>query len=147
MANPTDALVRAALRRVWLYLPDRRLVLARCRVSRGVYRCENPECAKLVGPKLIQVDHIIPATPLEGIKKPEDWGIFIKNLLYCGVNMLMGICKECHAIKTKEENKQRKEIKDVQKKKTKTKRKHVHRARTNVFRNVRHVSRRSRKSV
>lgn len=147
MANPTDALLRTALRRVWLYSEERKLVLARARVSRGVYRCENDNCSKLVGPKLIQVDHIVPATPLEGIQKPEDWGIFIKRLLYCGMHMLMAICKDCHAIKTKEENKQRKELKDVQKKKAKTKRRNVRRFRSSVFRNGRPKPRRNRKSV
>jgi hypothetical protein len=95
--------IRSALRKLWLYSPYRREAMARARISRGVYMCENPDCAKIVGPKDIQVDHIVQATPPGGIQKPEDWGIFIKNLLYCGVEGLHVLCKPCHLQKTNEE--------------------------------------------
>ena len=98
--------IRSALRRVWLYSPERREVLAKARVSRGIYRCS--ECKALVGPKLIQVDHIQKATPLGGIKAPEDWGIFIKNLLFCGIEGQVALCKPCHARKTKDEKTKKK---------------------------------------
>lgn len=93
--------IRSALRRLWLWSDLRRDALGRARVSRGVYRCHY--CKGLVGPKMIDIDHIIPATPKGGINVPTDWGIFIERLLFCDPSNLVGACKECHKAKTKEE--------------------------------------------
>lgn len=93
--------IRSALRRVWLYSPLRRDALKRSKIAWGKYVC--PKCLSINGPKLMDVDHIVKATPKGGINEPEDWGIFIKNLLYCGPDGVVALCKPCHAIKTKEE--------------------------------------------
>ena len=94
--------IRSALRRVWLYSPMRRDAQARARVSRGIYKCA--ECESLVGPKNIDVDHVVQATPPEGINKPRDWGVFIERLLYMDpVKGLRCLCKPCHKKKTYEE--------------------------------------------
>lgn len=94
----TKTRLRSAIRKVWLYSALRREVLARARVSRGVYKCEK--CFKLVGNKEIEVDHIIPATPPSGLETQEDWGYFIWNLLFITIDRLMALCSECHQIKT-----------------------------------------------
>ncbi len=96
----------------------RKAVLDRCRVSRGVYKCENPKCGDLVGPKMIEVDHVTKCTPVGGIKIPEDWGIFIKNLLYMDVlKDLRGLCKPCHGDKTRNEKQEAKPKKKTKRKK------------------------------
>lgn len=127
--------IRSALRRVWLYSPLRRNALIAARVSRGVYRCKS--CKELHGPKEMDVDHIIPATPADGINQPEDWGLFIKNLLYCGDEGVVAICKPCHKKKTQEERNEKK----TRLKKTKR----VKRLR--VSRNARTNSRRKKRTV
>jgi hypothetical protein len=93
--------IRSALRKVWLYSPLRREALARGRISRGIYKCAI--CSELQGPKNIDVDHIEAATPPGGINKPEDFGLFIKRLLFIDVTGLRVVCKPCHKIKTYEE--------------------------------------------
>lgn len=122
--------IRSALRRVWLYSPMRREAMAKARVFRGVYFCSS--CKKHVGPKEIDIDHIIPATPPEGIEKPTDWGIFIERLLYCDPTNLVGVCKPCHKIKTREDRNARtkKAKKKVSKKRHKVRAKRVHANRT-----------------
>jgi 5-methylcytosine-specific restriction endonuclease McrA len=90
----------------------RREALARARVSRGVYRCE--ECGEKASK--LDVDHILAATPESGIKSPKDWGIFVQRLLYkdsssmthITVDQLRALCKPCHAAKTKLERSKRK---------------------------------------
>jgi hypothetical protein len=64
----------------------------------------------LVGPKDIDIDHIIPATPPEGIQQLRDWGIFIERLFPLATG-LRALCKPCHKIKTQEENAQRRKKK------------------------------------
>lgn len=98
--------IRSALRRVWLYSPMRRDAMAKARESRGIYRCSK--CFKCVGPKEIDIDHVIPATPPQGIENPSDWGTFIERLLYCDPSNLVGVCKPCHKMKTSEERRERK---------------------------------------
>lgn len=50
----------------------------------------------------VQVDHIKPVVdPKKGFK---DWNTFIKRL-FCPADNLQVVCKPCHKVKTKEENK------------------------------------------
>ena len=90
----TKTRLRSAIRKVWMYSALRREVLARAREARGIYRCEK--CFKLVGPKEIEVNHKIKATPDQGLHTGTDWGIFIERLLFCTLDGLEALCKECH---------------------------------------------------
>jgi hypothetical protein len=69
----------------------------------------------------MDVDHIVKATPAGGLNTPDDYGVFIGNLLFCGPEGVLAICKPCHAIKTKEERSEtthKKKAKKRKKKKT-----------------------------
>ena len=105
----TKTRLRSAIRKVWMYSALRREVLARARVSRGVYKCEK--CNKLVDNKNIEVDHINPATPSHGLETQEDWGYFIWNLLFISSDKLMAMCETCHQEKTNLDRAVSKEVK------------------------------------
>lgn len=64
-------------------------------------------CAKCQGEfpsAQVQIDHTVPVTdPAIGF---ISWDVFIDRL-YCSKENLMVLCKDCHKIKTKEENKER----------------------------------------
>jgi 5-methylcytosine-specific restriction endonuclease McrA len=95
--TPVSTQIRSALRRIWMYSSLRRQVLARARKARGIYQCE--QCLKFVTNKEIEVDHIVSATPPEGIID-NDWGPFIKRLLYVPLDGLIALCTTCHEAKT-----------------------------------------------
>lgn len=87
------------------------------RVTRGVYKCAL--CEGLSGPKNIDVDHVIPATPPGGINEPKDFGVFIERLLFCPPSGLRVLCKPCHKQKTKEERYGKTSIKKKTRKRSK----------------------------
>ena len=66
------------------------------------YRCAC--CQEEFPSKEVQVDHINPVVPSSGF---TTWDEFI-NRLFCGEEELQVLCKSCHLVKTKEENKERK---------------------------------------
>lgn len=57
--------------------------------------------------KDVQIDHILPVVGRDGF---TTWDSFI-NQLYCSKENLQVLCTECHSIKTKQENKERKDAK------------------------------------
>lgn len=70
-------------------------------------RCKMHRCAECGGEfpaKQMQADHIIPVIGEEGFK---DWNTFIERL-YCEADGFRAICRDCHAVKTKQENAARK---------------------------------------
>lgn len=100
-AKPVDGLgiyektkLRNAIRQIWQRSKARQLVIKRCTGKDGFLRCE--EC-KAKTPK-IQVDHIKPAGELDGG--------FIERL-FVPSDKMRGLCKTCHAPKTKAENAER----------------------------------------
>lgn len=97
------SLITSALRRVWLYYNEsRKEVIKRCFVSRGVYKCES--CGAIVKGrvgKVIQVDHI---EKVGSIHK-QSFDSFINNL-FCSIDNLWGLCKNCHDYKTSLERKE-----------------------------------------
>lgn len=111
--NPR-AFAIATLRRASYRWPPRNEALARARVSRGVYKCE--ECRNLFKKKEIQLDHIDPVVPVTGFTNLDD---FTYRLL-CDASGYATICLTCHATKTKMENTARKILKT---KKTRKKKK------------------------
>lgn len=120
--------IRSALRRVWLWSDLRDRAIQRARKGRGIYQCEA--CSGFMGATGYEVDHRIKATPSAGINGPEDWGKFIGNLLYCGDEGVVVLCKPCHAKKTGRERAETKREKTITKKKaTKLRNKQPGRAR------------------
>lgn len=115
---PLKTQIRSALRRIWLYSELRKNVLAKARVARGIYRCTK--CGELVGPKMIDVDHVETATPpnFEPEIDPTQWGLYIKRLLY-PKDEPRAMCKPCHKTKTAEERDAKKIKKKTRKKATK----------------------------
>jgi 5-methylcytosine-specific restriction endonuclease McrA len=112
---PLKTAIRSALRRVWSWSDERKAALAAARVARGKYKCV--ECKELFGPKAVDVDHIVSATPDEGINKPSDFGQLIARMLYARddesftpitVGQLQVMCKPCHKLKTSKERQTRK---------------------------------------
>lgn len=66
------------------------------------YKCAH--CKGIFPASFVQVDHIIPAVPLTGFK---DWDEVI-SLMFCEKDGFQVLCKDCHSIKTTQENKERK---------------------------------------
>ncbi len=85
--------IRKALRLVWQRSPAWKLVKKRCTDHEGFLFCEK--CHKKT-PQL-KIDHIKPCgTPLEHG--------YIERLMVPS-KLLMGMCKDCHDLKTKKERK------------------------------------------
>jgi len=86
--------IRKAIRQVWMWSWPRRLVIKRCLTKDGFSKCE--QCGKKC-PK-VAVDHI------------ERVGLvdagFIERL-FCPSSKLQGLCKDCHRLKTNEENREK----------------------------------------
>jgi hypothetical protein len=82
----TDAYIKTNLRKIFLMSNQRTEVVNRCKVSRGVYRCEK--CGKTLKRNEIKVHHIKAVADV-------DWNTYI-NKLFCGIESLLGICRVCH---------------------------------------------------
>lgn len=97
--------LRSGLRRLWMRWPARSeaIKMARIAVEGKRHRFEVPcaKCGKLHKIKDVQVDHKIQCGSL---KDWEDIEPFTRNL-FCAVEGLQCLCKECHKVKTKEERK------------------------------------------
>lgn len=68
-------------------------------------------CGELFPSKFVVVDHIQPVVPVTGFVNWDD----VITRMFCDVEGLQVLCKECHKIKTKEENAQRKLYKNNKK--------------------------------
>lgn len=66
------------------------------------YRCAS--CGELFPSTLVAVDHIEPVVDTSGF---TSWDSVISRL-FCSVEGLQVLCKECHKVKTKQENEERK---------------------------------------
>ena len=93
--------LKSALRRLFLFSPLHRDILARARIARGMYRCEICQALE----KKLQVDHIKP------VALAIDWNEYI-DFLFCPENELQAICKTCHTHKTVIDNKNTKKAKN-----------------------------------
>jgi 5-methylcytosine-specific restriction endonuclease McrA len=71
-----------------------------------MYECA--ECKEEFPALSVQVDHKDPVVGTEGF---ISWDNFIYSL-FCEEDNLQVLCKECHAIKTKQETTERKKVKD-----------------------------------
>ena len=90
-ARSQQALIISALRRVWLWSPERRAILSGAKSGSDGYVCES--CGEIGN---VQVDHIDP------VGKFLDWNTFIERLFVPSYR-LQALCKRCHLIKTNKE--------------------------------------------
>lgn len=75
-------------------------------------------CGQSYGIKEVQVDHKDPIIPLDTLSKDMSWDEIIKRT-FCSENNLQVLCTECHKLKSKGENMERKEEKKKKKDKGK----------------------------
>lgn len=66
------------------------------------------ECGTITPKYQMQVDHIVPIVSLTETLEDLSWDEVVSRL-WCNLDNLMPLCKECHKTKTKLENKQRRE--------------------------------------
>lgn len=99
------AFIVSALRKQSLRWKPINDVKKKARIYRGKYKCQI--CGKAVAVKDGAVDHINPVVPISGF---EGWDSFINNM-FCEEDGLQFVCNDCHNIKTKKENEDRKNFK------------------------------------
>jgi 5-methylcytosine-specific restriction endonuclease McrA len=68
------------------------------------------ECKNFTPTYLIDIDHIVPIVPIMSSLEEMTWDNVI-DAIWCEITNLSPICKECHTIKTKFENKERRQYK------------------------------------
>ena len=128
-----NRLIQAA-RRISMGWKPRVSAKQRCKVDKALYQCElcnyyvyegkSPVTydyyLQLYGDRVMfdnfHMDHKNPVVPVEGLGTFENynWNVHYKRL-FCSDENWQGICKTCHEIKSKGENKQRKLIKGKKK--------------------------------
>ena len=87
--------IRSALRKVWLYSPQRREALIAAKMEKDpFYICYL--CKKIYPKYAIDVDHVEPCGSLLNYLDLETFA----RRLFAGE--LQVVCKPCHALKTKE---------------------------------------------
>lgn len=64
-------------------------------------------CGGLFPAKLVVVDHLAPVIPVTGFTCWDD----VIRRMFCGPEGLQVLCKECHKIKSNEENAERRAVK------------------------------------
>jgi len=91
-------LIIAALRKIWLYSPERR------EAKKKAKRADKFLCAICkTTHKTVSVDHIDPVGHF------VSWDAFVSKL-FCPTEGLQILCNECHGVKTLYERKQREAI-------------------------------------
>lgn len=76
--------------------------------------CKCMHCGEFVAKSYMQVDHTIPVIKLDETLEDLSWDTVIDRL-WCEENNLTAICKTCHDVKTKAENKERRRLKKERK--------------------------------
>lgn len=87
--------IRSALRKVWMYSPQRRMALASRKTGDNLYLCELCIPPKLHPKYAVEVDHITPCGTLKGLGDVKQ---FVDYLFH---GELRVICKPCHAERKK----------------------------------------------
>ena len=106
-----DSKIKGALRNVARYIPEKKEAIRRAihpteKGPRGGSLIICNHCGRCFPIKDIQVDHIIPVIPVN--RKIKDWNEYIERL-FCPVENLQCLCKDCHLIKTNSEYLQKNE--------------------------------------
>lgn len=122
MDSKTKNRLIVAARKISLGWKARQAVKKRQKVDKALYECSKCGCYCYEGKSLVaydnyitkypekkvvmeryDIDHIIPAVPLEGW---DGWDSFYSRL-FCGEENLRGLCFTCHSEKTNREKKKR----------------------------------------
>lgn len=128
MAKPwvLQAAVFSALRRIFRRSPMYNQALKQAKrevritgktkdnIRRIKFKCAI--CGELFDKKEVDCDHVKPVIPLEGLpilNGLPDCNVYIARL-FCSVDNLQVLCKQCHKVKSKQENQERKRLKDEQ---------------------------------
>lgn len=77
-----------------------------------MYKCQHPECGKLVDKDHSQIDHKIAVVKTEGFTNWEDY----VNSLFCELENLWLLCLDCHSLKGEVEQSDRRQHKLKKKK-------------------------------
>lgn len=94
LTSKAKGYIRSHLRMAWRYYS-----LNRKAVKEETRNC--PKCDKKLNQKSVKVDHIKPV----GKFVFEDNPYIVK--MFCDKDNLMGLCRPCHAVKTKSERKKK----------------------------------------
>ncbi len=86
---------KGALRRASLMWAPINQCRTNARKERGKYECAM--CKELFGPKEVQIDHI--ESVIDIVKGWESWDVYIERL-FCDIENLACLCKQCHSVKT-----------------------------------------------
>jgi len=89
------SLIRNTLRLKWMRSdPNRKLALKKVSVGKNNYYCKK--CRKVYDKKQIEVNHIIPVGSFNEFSQFEEF----YTKLFCNIENLEAICKECHKKET-----------------------------------------------
>lgn len=93
------------LRRASRFWNPSNACIEKTKITRGVHIC--PSCKKACRRKDMKKDHIDPVIPTSGFTSWDD----VINRMFIEEDGWQAICTECHDIKTKKENEERKALK------------------------------------
>lgn len=123
--NPKERnLIKGAIRRVFSRSELRNKAIEKSLVKdyydpqrpRVTKWCQCPKCGKMEARYKMQVDHERPVVPVGRSLEEMNWDEVIDRL-WCDEENLIPMCIPCHALKTKEESKERRRLKKEGKKK------------------------------
>lgn len=72
--------------------------------------CKCSGCLTPTPKSYVVVDHIIPVIEIDTLTEDLSWDTIVDRL-WCHPENLQALCEECHKVKTKEENRLRREFK------------------------------------
>lgn len=84
--------------------------------------CRCKLCQTPTPKSYMECDHILPIIPLNNSLDNMTWDDIVDNI-WCAVTNLQAVCPDCHSVKTKEENKKRRERKKNEKIRDKSRKK------------------------
>lgn len=112
MAKALKSKIIDQLRKLSRWWEEKNKAFLREKVGKDLYKCQ--ECGYNGSRTEMQADHIEPIVPLEGLE-PWSWDIYISRM-FCDAAGFQILCKnKCHAAKTRQEQVERKRIKDGRK--------------------------------
>lgn len=116
-------LIKGSIRRVFARSELRRQVIDACMIKghsdskrqrvKSWGKCNG--CGQPTPKSYLIVDHIVPVISTYSSLEEMTWDEVINNM-WCNIGNLQALCEECHKVKTKLENKLRREYKKVSKK-------------------------------
>lgn len=68
------------------------------------------QCDKFIPTYLIEIDHRVPIIPVDKSLEDMSWDDLVDRI-WCDSDNLNTLCKDCHKVKTKAENKERRAYK------------------------------------